>query len=59
MLFSWSIIKGGNKFKTFKEDIASSIPSIFEDLRNFLLKKCNKKSYQKFSICSWLNALNH
>ena len=37
--------------KTFKEDIASSIQSIFEDLLEIILKKCNKKHITKFSLC--------
>ena len=33
--------------KTFKEDIASSIQSIFEDLLEIILKKCNKTNFSK------------
>ena len=44
--------------KTFKEDIASSIQSIFEDLLEIILKKCNKKNISQNLVYAGGCALN-
>ena len=40
--------------KTFKEDIASSIQYIFEEILDIILKKCINLNFSKFSLCGWV-----
>ena len=54
----FNLFENESNSKTFKEDIASSIQSIFEDLLELILKKCNKKNFSKNLVYAGGCALN-
>ena len=54
----YNLFKNEINTKTFKEDIASSIQNVFEDLLNLILLKCVKKKISKNLVYAGGCALN-
>tara|TARA_B100000902_G_C27319859_1_gene923664 strand:- start:3498 stop:5225 length:1728 start_codon:yes stop_codon:yes gene_type:complete len=54
----YNLFKNDINTKTFKEDIASSIQNVFEDLLNLILLKCIKKKISKNLVYAGGCALN-